>query len=89
MPNLTSSIKDVRRTKRRTVRNQAGTTRIETAMRAVRSADSAAAGQAAMKAAVTLLDRAAHSHLMHWRTVARQKSRMAAMLRKKFAPVQK
>ena len=84
MPNLQSSIKDVRRTKGRTIRNQAKTSRIETALRAVRSADSLAAAQTALKAASTLLDRAAHSNLMHWRTVARQKSRLAAQISKKF-----
>ncbi len=84
MPNLTSSIKDVRRTRRRTVRNQARMSRIETAMRSVRAADSATAAQAAYKEAVTLLDRAAHGNLLHWRTVARQKSRLAALIKRKF-----
>lgn len=84
MPNLTSSIKDVRRTKGRTARNQAKASRIETAIRAVRGADSQAAAQTALKEASTLLDRAAHSNLMHWRTVARQKSRLAALINKKY-----
>jgi small subunit ribosomal protein S20 len=88
MPNLQSSIKDVRRTKGRTIRNQAKMSRIETAMRAVRGADSAAAAATAFKEASTLLDRAAHSNLLHWRTVARQKSRLSALIHKKY-PAQK
>ncbi len=84
MPNLKSSIKDVRRTKRRTLRNQARFTRIRTALRAVKNAESKEAAQSALREASILLDRAAHSELVHWRTAARHKSRLTKLVNKKY-----
>jgi small subunit ribosomal protein S20 len=84
MANLKSSIKDIRRTRRRTARNQASLSRIGTAVKAVRSAKSKEAANAALLRAGSLLDRAAHSGLMHWRKVARQKSNLSRMINRKF-----
>ena len=89
MANLKSSIKDVRRTSRRTVRNKARDTRLWTAVGAVRGAASRDAALAALKTANAVLDRAAHKDLMHWRTAARQKSRLAAFVNKKFPAAKK
>ena len=84
MANLKSSIKDIRRTKRRTIFNQARRSRINTAVRAVKDAESKDAAQSALQSAVSLLDRAAQTHLMHWRTAARKKSRLTQLVNKKF-----
>ena len=84
MPNLKSSFKDVRRTQRRTIRNQARFSRIRTALRAVKTAASKEVAQAALREAASLLDRAAHSDLIHWRAAARQKSRLTQFISKKF-----
>ena len=85
MPNLKSSIKDVRRTKRRTARNQARLTRVSTALRAIKAADSKEAAHSALREAASLLDKAARSELIHWRKAARQKSRLTQFVNSKFA----
>jgi len=84
MANLKSSKKDIRRTKRRTTRNQAGRSRHQTALRAVKIARSKEVAEAAFLVASSLLDRAAQTKLVHWRKAARQKSRLAEFIRKKF-----
>jgi len=84
MANLKSSIKDVRRTRRRTERNKARNTRLETAFRAVEAAANREEALAALKVASALLDRAAHKDLIHWRGAARHKSRLAAAVNRKF-----
>jgi small subunit ribosomal protein S20 len=89
MANLKSSIKDVRRTTRRTGRNQARNTRLSTAIHAVQSAASRDAALAALKTANGLLDRAAHKDLVHWRTAARHKSRLAEFVNRKFPAAKK
>ncbi|MEK7765045.1 MAG: 30S ribosomal protein S20 [bacterium] len=75
MANLKSSIKDIRRTKRRTARNLARLSRIESAVKAVK---------AALQEASSLLDRAARKEVIHWRAAGRKKSRLAAYLLGKF-----
>lgn len=85
MANLKSSIKDIRRTRRRTARNQASLTRIGTALKAVRSAKSKETADSALLVASSLLDRAAHSKLLHWRKAARQKSHLTQFVNRKFA----
>jgi small subunit ribosomal protein S20 len=89
MANLKSSIKDVRRTKTRTVRNQDRVTRIDTAIRAVTAAATAEDAQKALKECSALLDRAAKAGLLHWRTVSRKKSRLTRIVSAKFPPAKK
>jgi len=84
MANLKSSKKDVRRTRRRTARNQARDTRIWTAISAVEGAASRDAALAALRTANSLLDRAAHKDLIHQRAAARRKSRLAELVNRKF-----
>ena len=84
MANLKSSKKDVRRTKRRTARNQAGASRLQTALRAVKTARSREVAEAALVIASSLLDKAAQTGHIHWRNAARQKSRLAQLVRSKF-----
>jgi small subunit ribosomal protein S20 len=87
MANLKSSEKDVRRTRRRTERNKARATRLWTAIRDVRTASSRDEALAALKRASELLDRAVHKRLIHRRSAARRKSRLAALVSRKFAAV--
>ena len=89
MANLKSSIKDVRRTAARTARNQARTTRLTTAVRAVRDAATAEAAVAALREASALLDRAGKANLIHRRTASRQKSRLTLFVNRKFPPAKK
>ena len=88
MANLKSSIKDVRRTARRTERNLARLTRIESAVKAVRMAATPEAGRSALREASSLLDRAARKDVVHWRAAARQKARLARFVETKFAKQQ-
>jgi len=89
MANLKSSKKDVRRTKTRTVRNQDRITRIDTAIRTVRSVATAEEAHKTFKECSALLDRAAKAGLIHWRTVSRKKSRLARFVSAKFPPAKK
>ena len=84
MANLKSSKKDVRRTERRTKRNKARTTRLDTAFRAVEAAETREKALDAIRIANGLIDRAAHKGLVHWRSAARHKSRIAAAVNRKF-----
>ena len=84
MANLKSSKKDVRRTARRTERNRSQLSRLQTAVREVKTAESRDKAQVALRVACSLLDRAAHSHLVHWRAAARQKARLSLSVNKKF-----
>lgn len=84
MANLKSSIKDVRRTRTRTARNQAVLSRLESTIREVRLAATAETARTALKSASSQLDRASASGLMHWRTAARQKGRLASFVNRKY-----
>lgn len=84
MANLKSSIKDIRRTARRTERNLARVSRIQSAMKAVRAATTPEEGRQALRQASSLLDRAARKDVMHWRSAARQKARLARFVAEKF-----
>lgn len=84
MANLKSSIKDVRRTRTRTIRNKAVESRLESTIKEVRMAATAEAAKTALTAASSQLDRASASGLMHWRTAARQKGRLAGFVNRKF-----
>jgi small subunit ribosomal protein S20 len=84
MPIIKSSIKDVRRTKRRTERNSAEKNKIRTAVKAVRSAKTAEEAQLKLKVAVKVLDKA-HSHgIMKKQTASRNVSRLSAFVHKTF-----
>lgn len=84
MANLKSSKKDIRRTRRRTIRNQGELSRIMTAVRSARMASTPEAAKKAFEYAASLLDRAAAKRLIHWRTAARRKSRLADYVARKL-----
>ena len=84
MPIIKSSIKDVRRTKSRTLRNSAEKNRIRTALKAVRASTTADEAAKALRTAMQTLDKA-HSHgIMKRNTVSRNVSRLSAFVHKKF-----
>ena len=77
MPNIKSAKKRVRLAERWGRENRAKRSRIRTAMKRVLGAQDAEAGQAALREAIRLLDRAAQSRLYHPNRAARYKSRLA------------
>jgi small subunit ribosomal protein S20 len=77
MPNIKSAKKRMKLSATARLRNRAERARIRTAIKQVRSADSAEAGRERLSAAVALLDRAATRRLVHPNRVARIKSGLA------------
>uniref|UniRef100_A0A7C4EK62 Small ribosomal subunit protein bS20 n=1 Tax=Fundidesulfovibrio putealis TaxID=270496 RepID=A0A7C4EK62_9BACT len=79
MANHKSALKRHRQSLVARARNRAMKTRVKTAIKAVRAAielkDNAAA-QDALKAATAVLDKAASKKILHWKTAARQVSRL-------------
>lgn len=84
MPIIKSSIKDVRRTKRRTERNSAEKNRIRTAMKAVRAAQTAEEAGQKLKTAMQVLDKACAHGIFKRNTSSRHISRLSAFVHKKF-----
>ena len=82
MPNVKSAEKRMRTSAVRAERNKARRTRLRNAIRKVRQADGAEAAGAALKDAISLLDRAAAKRLIHPNKAARDKSRLNALLGK-------
>ena len=85
MPNLKSSKKDMIRSRRRRVRNQAWKSRVKTAVRSAREA--IAGGDQTVATEVTrtacrLLDKAATKGAVHKRQAVRRKARLARRLAK-------
>jgi small subunit ribosomal protein S20 len=84
MPIIKSSIKDVRRTKRRTERNSAEKNKIRTAMKAVKAATTAEEANQKLKELMHVMDKA-HSHgIIKRNTASRNVSRLSAAVHKKF-----
>lgn len=77
MPNIKSAKKRMKLSAQARLRNRSERARIRTAIKLVRSADSAAVGQERLSAAVALLDRAATRRLVHPNRVARIKGGLA------------
>ena len=77
MPNIKSAKKRMELSRAANTRNRTNRSRIKTAIRRVREAETVEAAQAHMKEAVALLDRAATKKLLHPNRVARLKSQIA------------
>ena len=77
MPNIKSAKKRMELSRVANTRNRANRSKIKTAIRRVREADSAEAGQVRLKEAVALLDRAATKKLIPANRAARIKSQLA------------
>lgn len=78
MPNLKSAEKRMRTSRVRAERNRATRSRLRTAIKKVRQADGTETGAAALREAISLLDRAAAKRLIHPNKAARAKSRLSA-----------
>ncbi|MDH3206798.1 MAG: 30S ribosomal protein S20 [Gemmatimonadota bacterium] len=74
MPNIKSAKKRMKLSAEARTRNRSERARIRTAIKHVRDADSADVGQARLRDAVSMLDRAATRRLVHPNRVARIKS---------------
>jgi len=81
MPRIKSSIKDVRRTKRRRVANRAAQSQLKTAIRTVRRAAENEGG-AKLQSACKVIDKATQSGLIHRNAGARYKSRLTKLVAK-------
>jgi len=77
MPHHKSAEKRVRTNELSRRRNMAATSRMKTAIKSVRVAKTRAAGEAALKATVAVLDRTASKGIIKRETASRQKSRLA------------
>jgi small subunit ribosomal protein S20 len=82
MPIIKSSIKDVRRTKRRTARNRAEKSSVRTAMKAVRAAKTPEEAQAKLKVAMKTLDKAWSHGVLKRETASRNKARLSGYVAK-------
>ena len=76
MPNIKSAKKRMELSRKANHENRARRSRIRSAIKTVRGAESAEAGREALREAVVILDRAATSRLMHPNQVARLKSQL-------------
>jgi ribosomal protein S20 len=84
MPLIKSSIKDVRRIKRRTARNSAEKNKIRTALKAVHAAKTPEEAAQKLRLAMQVLDKArAHGIIKH-NTASRHVSRLSSLVHKKF-----
>jgi small subunit ribosomal protein S20 len=73
----------MRQSRRHAAENREQRSALRTAVRKVRGATTAAEARTALLAAERLLDRAARKRLVHPNTVARQKSRLHKLARRK------
>ncbi len=78
MPNVKSAEKRMRTSAKRAARNRHVRSKLRTAIKKVRQADSPEAATAALREASSLLDRAAAKKVIHANKAARAKSRLAA-----------
>ena len=82
MPKIKSAKKALRQARARTIRNKAQRSSLRTALKRVRAAATADAAAAAYALAARVLDQAARKGLIHKNNAARQKSRLAALVKK-------
>ena len=78
MPNVKSAEKRARQSVVRRDRNRRDRTRLRSALKRVRQAQSADTARTALQAAESLLDRSAAKGIIHPNTAARTKSRLSA-----------
>jgi small subunit ribosomal protein S20 len=79
VPRTRSAKKHLRQSKKRAALNRAQRSRLRTAVRAVRAAQSSAEREAALGVAARLLDRAGRKGLVHPNAAARLKRRLARL----------
>lgn len=77
MPRHKAPLKRMKQDKRKRARNRSVKAALKTAAKAVRQAPNAAEAAKLVPTTASLIDRAAKKHVIHWRTAARMKSRLA------------
>jgi small subunit ribosomal protein S20 len=85
MPIIKSSMKDVRRTERRTARNRAAKGKLRASMKVARTSLAAGTADVAkthVAEATPILDRAVSKKILHKNAAARHKSRLTRKLNK-------
>lgn len=82
MPNVKSAEKRMRTNKIRAERNKQNRSRLRTAIKKVRQAETPESAAEALSAAMVLIDRAAARRLIHPNKAARTKSRLASAINK-------
>ncbi|HEU0016130.1 MAG TPA: 30S ribosomal protein S20 [Longimicrobium sp.] len=82
MPNVKSAEKRMRTNAVRAERNRQFRSKLRTALKKVRGAETSEVASAAFKEAATLLDRAARKRIIHPNKAARAKSRLSAKVAK-------
>ena len=83
MPNVKSAEKRMRTNRLREERNRSKRSRLRTAIKNARGADSPEAAESSFLTAKSLLDRAAARRLLHPNKAARLKAQLAAVARSK------
>ncbi|HXF94529.1 MAG TPA: 30S ribosomal protein S20 [Gemmatimonadales bacterium] len=83
MPRIKSAKKAMRQARARYQRNRVQRSRLRTAVKRVRQAETGEAAARALAVAVRLLDRAARKGLIHPNNAARHKSRLARYVKSK------
>jgi small subunit ribosomal protein S20 len=82
MPIIKSSMKDMRRIKRRTTRNRAEKNRLRTAIKAVRAAKSPEDAKARLREAMKVIDTTWSHGVIKRNTASRFKSRLSSYVAK-------
>jgi small subunit ribosomal protein S20 len=82
MPHHKSAAKRVKTNEKARLSNIAVTSRMRSAIKAVRSATKKAEAETALKAAIAILDRTAAKRVIKKETASRQKSRLALFVAK-------
>jgi len=72
-----SAIKRIRQDKKKKLRNKADKSAVKTAAKRVRQTSNPEDAAKLMPATSSIIDRAAKKRVIHWRTAARLKSRLA------------
>ena len=80
MANLKSSLKDVRRTAKRTVRNRMAKSELKTLARKVKEAGAGEEARAAAIAYVSAVDKAVKHGIVHKNMASRSKSAVSALV---------
>ena len=81
MPNVKSAEKRVRTSEKARQRNRRDRSRMRTAIKKVRQAESGETGRAALLDAVSILDRMTGKGVIHANAAARQKSRLSRFVK--------
>jgi small subunit ribosomal protein S20 len=77
LPHHKSAVKRIRQDKRRRARNRSVKTQVKGAVKSVREAQTAEDARAKLVSAVSTIDKAVKKGIVHKRTAARKKSRLA------------